>query len=158
MSSAPLNPGNSGGPLLDARDRVIGINTAIIAMAQGIGFSIPSNTAKGVVSQLLSQGRVRRSYLGVVGYQRQLDRRIVRFHKLAGAFTVEIAGLEPQGPAAGWDLGTGDLVVAINGQDVASVDDMHRILSEWPVGERLIVTVIRGRDRLDFGIVPSEAQ
>jgi len=80
--TAPLNPGNSGGPLLDARGRVVGINTAIIAQAQGIGFSIPSHTARWVVSQLLVHGRVRRSYVGIVGYQRLLDRRIVRFHKL----------------------------------------------------------------------------
>jgi len=156
--TAPLNPGNSGGPLLDAKGRVVGINTAIIAMAQGIGFSIPSNTVKWVVSQLLTQGKVRRSYLGLVGYPRQLDRRIVRFHKLKNNAAVEIVGIEPTGPAKNSDLRTGDLVVAINGKDVTSVDDMFRILAEWPVGRPLIVTVIRGKDRLEMSVVPAEAR
>src|SRR4030066_23993 len=79
---APLNPGNSGGPLLDSRGRVIGINTAIIAMAQGIGFAVPASTARSLVPQLLAKGRVERSFLGVIGFRRQLDRRVVRFHGL----------------------------------------------------------------------------
>lgn len=156
--TAPLNPGNSGGPLLDARGRVVGINTAIIALAQGIGFSIPSNTAKWVVSQLLTQGKVRRSYLGLIGYPRQLDRRIVRFHKLNKNAAVEIVGIEPAGPAKNSDLRTGDLVVAINGKDVTSVDDMFRILAEWPVGQPLVLSVVRGKERLDMSLVPAESR
>jgi S1-C subfamily serine protease len=156
--TAPLNPGNSGGPLLDAKGRVVGINTAIIAMAQGIGFSIPSNTAKWVVSQLLTQGKVRRSYLGLVGYRRQLDRRIVRFHKLNKEAAVEIVGIEPVGPAKSSELRTGDLVVAINQKDVTSVDEMYSILAEWPVGQPLALTVIRGKERIEMSIVPSEAR
>ncbi len=156
--TAPLNPGNSGGPLLDAKGRVVGINTAIIAMAQGIGFSIPSNTAKWVVSQILSQGRVRRSYLGVVGHQRLLDRRLVRFHKLNEDYAVEIVGIEPRGPAKASGLRTGDLVVAIDRNPVTSVDDMFRILAEWPVGRSLSLTVIRGKERLELTVVPTEAE
>jgi S1-C subfamily serine protease len=156
--TAPLNPGNSGGPLLDARGRVVGINTAIIALAQGIGFSIPSNTAKWVVSQLLTFGRVRRSYLGIVGYQRLLDRRIVRFHKLKVGFAVEIVRVEDGSPAGGSGLRPGDLIVAMNTQDVASVDDMNRILAEWPIGRPLGVTIVRGKDRLEFPVTPAEAR
>jgi len=155
--TAPLNPGNSGGPLLDARGRVIGINTAIIATAQGIGFSIPSNTARWVVSQLLTHGRVRRSHLGIVGYSRALDRRIIRFHKLAKSQAVEVGGIEPSGPSSRSGLRTGDLIVAIQKQAVTSVDDMYRILGEWPVGEELTLSVVRGKDRLEFRIVPTEA-
>jgi len=156
--TAPLNPGNSGGPLLDAKGRVVGINTAIIAMAQGIGFSIPSNTAKWVVSQILSQGRVRRSYLGIVGHQRLLDRRIVRFHKLKENYAVEIVGIEPRGPAKASGLRTGDLVVAIDRNSVTNVDDMFRILAEWPVGRSLSLTVVRGKERLELSVVPVEAE
>jgi S1-C subfamily serine protease len=156
--TAPLNPGNSGGPLLDAKGRVVGINTAIIAMAQGIGFSIPSSTAKWVVSQLLTQGRVRRSHLGLVGYSRQLDRRIVRFHKLNKNAAVEVVGIEPSGPAKNSGLRSGDLVVAINQNDVTSVDDMFRILAEWPVGQPLILTVIRGKERIEMRLVPIESR
>ncbi len=136
----------------------MGINTAIIAMAQGIGFSIPSKTAKWVVSQLLTQGKVRRSYLGLVGYRRQLDRRIVRFHKLNKNAAVEVVGIEPSGPAKSSGLRTGDLVVAINQADVTSVDDMYSILAEWPVGQPLVLTVIRGKERIEMGIVPVEAR
>jgi len=155
--TAPLNPGNSGGPLLDAKGRVIGINTAIIAMAQGIGFSIPSNTAKWVVSQLLSQGRVPRSYLGIIGQQRSLDRRIVRFHRLNENQAVEIVAIEPGSPAKKSDLRTGDLIIAINQRVVVNVDDMFRILADWPVGQCLTVTVVRGKERIEMNIVPVEA-
>ena len=78
--TAPLNPGNSGGPLVDSRGRVVGINTAIIALAQGIGFAIPANTARWVLSQLLLHGRVRRAFLGLAGRDRPLDRRLARLH------------------------------------------------------------------------------
>src|SRR5574340_862095 len=87
--SAPLNPGNSGGPLVDSRGRVVGINTAIIMMAQGIGFAIPANTAKWVVSQLLTHGRVRRGFLGLAGRPRPLERRLVRYHHLSADSAVE---------------------------------------------------------------------
>jgi S1-C subfamily serine protease len=153
-----LNPGNSGGPLLDARGRVIGVNTAIIAMAQGIGFSIPANTARWVVSQLLTVGRVRRSYLGLVGYQRLLDRRIVRFHKLDVATAVEVVRVDESGPARQAGIRSGDLIAAMNGHSVANVDDMHRILSSWPVGKAIGVSILRGRERRELSVVPMEAR
>jgi S1-C subfamily serine protease len=156
--TAPLNPGNSGGPLLDARGRVIGVNTAIIAMAQGIGFSIPANTARWVVSQLLTVGRVRRSYLGLVGYQRLLDRRIVRFHKLDVATAVEVVRVDESGPARQAGIRSGDLIAAMNGHSVANVDDMHRILSSWPVGKAIGVSILRGRERRELSVVPMEAR
>ncbi|OHD67656.1 MAG: hypothetical protein A2W19_11320 [Spirochaetes bacterium RBG_16_49_21] len=115
--TAPLNPGNSGGPLLDSRGTVIGINTAIIAMAQGIGFAIPSNTAGWVLSQLLSHGRVRRGYLGIAGRQYPLPRRIVNYHNLAVDSAVEIVSIQPDGPAGRAGLSIGDLIVEIDGKD-----------------------------------------
>jgi S1-C subfamily serine protease len=154
--TAPLNPGNSGGPLVDSRGRVVGINTAIIAMAQGIGFAIPSATAKWVVSQLLSHGRVRRGFLGLAGRPRPLERRLVRFHRLTGESAVSAISVDPKGPAARGGLKEGDLIVAINGQSVASVDDIHRFLSEWPLGEGVALTVIRGSERRELNVVPVE--
>src|SRR5271157_2287120 len=147
--SAPLNPGNSGGPLVDSRGRVVGINTAIIMMAQGIGFSIPSNTAKWVVSQLLTHGRVRRGYLGITAQQRPLTRRLVRFHNLKGDFAVEVVSVMPDSPAAKSGILVGDLIVAINDQDVTSVDHIHRFLGEWPVGRSVKLTIIRWQERLE---------
>jgi S1-C subfamily serine protease len=155
--TAPLNPGNSGGPLVDSRGRVVGINTAIIAMAQGIGFAIPSATAKWVVSQVLLHGRVRRGFLGLAGRPRPLSRRLVRFHQLTGDFAVEAISVTPKGPAEQGGLKEGDLIVAINGASVASVDDMHRFLAEWPLGRGVTLTVIRSSERRELHVVPAEA-
>jgi S1-C subfamily serine protease len=156
--SAPLNPGNSGGPLVDSRGRVAGINTAIIMMAQGIGFAIPANTAKWVVSQLLTHGRVRRGYLGLVARQRPLERRLVRFHRLPAELAVEAISVDPRGPAAQAGLQQGDLIAAINGQPLTSVDNLHRFLAEWPIGEPVALTVIRGLERLEIRVRPGEAR
>jgi S1-C subfamily serine protease len=155
--TAPLNPGNSGGPLLDSRGRVVGINTAIIAMAQGIGFSIPADTARWVVSQLIGRGRVRRSYLGIVGLRRALDRRFVRFYRLVKDHAVEIVSLDPTGPARRAGLRTGDIIVSLNGESVSSVDEIFRILADWPVETLLAVSVLRGKDLKEFKATPVEA-
>lgn len=155
--TAPLNPGNSGGPLLDSKGHVVGINTAIIIQAQSIGFAIPSNTGKWVVTQLMTRGRVIRSYLGIVGFKRSLDRRLVRFYKLSKEHAVEIVSTDPQGPARRAGLLVGDVVIAVNGQAVASVDDIYHFLTEWPIGQSLLVTVIRGKDKIDVEVIPTEA-
>lgn len=155
--TAPLNPGNSGGPLVDSRGRVMGINTAIIMMAQGIGFSIPSNTARWVVSQLLTQGKVRRAFLGLAARQRPLDRRFVRFHGLIHQNAVEVLSVEPQSPAGKAGVVRGDFIVAIHTKPVLSVDDVHRFLAEWPIGKEVIITVLRGKQKLELKVVPIEA-
>ena len=156
--TAPLNPGNSGGPLVDSTGKVVGINTASIVMAQGIGFSIPGNTARWVVSQLLTHGRVRRGFLGIAGRQRPLDRRIVRFHNLNKNLAVEVLTVESGSPAEHAKMKAGDLIVAINGVEVESVDDLHRFLSEWPIGQPVEIDVVRGRSRKVLIAVPGEAQ
>jgi S1-C subfamily serine protease len=155
--TAPLNPGNSGGPLVDSRARVMGINTAIIMMAQGIGFSIPSNTARWVVSQLLTHGKVRRAFLGIAARPRPLDRRLVRYHDLSGDQAVEVLSVDPKSPAGLSGMRVNDLIVSVNGQRVANVDDLHRFLGEWPIGEPVILTVVRGKQKTDLLVVPGEA-
>jgi S1-C subfamily serine protease len=154
--TAPLNPGNSGGPLVDSRGRVVGVNTAIIVMAQGIGFAIPADTARWVASQLLTQGRVRRGFLGLAAQQRQLDRRLIRFHHLSSDYGVEVTSVDRIGPAGRAGIKEGDLIVLVNGQVSASVDDIHRILSEWPIGKALPVVVIRGQERTELSVEPAE--
>jgi len=154
--TAPLNPGNSGGPLVDSRGEVVGINTAIIAMAQGIGFAVPTQTAGWVVSQILTHGRVRRGMLGIAGRQRPLDRRMVRFHGLEKEQAVEVLQVEAGGPAEIAGLRPGDLIVSVNGGPVTGVDDLHRVLSEWPIGEALEITWIRGSRLRKVGVVPRE--
>jgi S1-C subfamily serine protease len=155
--TAPLNPGNSGGPLVDSSGKLAGINTAIIAMAQGIGFSIPSNTAKWVVSQILTHGRVRRGFLGIAGRQRPMDRRLVRFHGLNNNHAVEVLSVESDGPAGLAGLRAGDLIVAINGSDVQSVDDLHLFLSDWSIGQPADIDIVRGQIRKTLVVIPKEA-
>ncbi len=155
--TAPLNPGNSGGPLLDSRGRVIGINTAIIAMAQGIGFAIPADTARTVVSQLITKGKVTRSYLGIVGMRRPLDRRFIRFYRLAKDQAVEIVSLAADGPAAEAGLHRGDIIVALGGTAVSSVDEIFHVLAEWPVGKPLTLGFLRGKDLKETVVTPREA-
>jgi S1-C subfamily serine protease len=155
--TAPLNPGNSGGPLVDARGRVVGINMAIIQMAQGLSFSIPANTVKWVVSQVLAHGRVRRAYLGIAGRQQAVDHRLARVLHLENDAAVEVAVVEQGSPADRAALLKYDLIVAINGQPVSSVDDLHQWLSQWPIGNQLTLTIVRDKDLIQRDLVPSEA-
>lgn len=154
--TAPLNPGNSGGPLLDSHGKIVGINTAIIANAQGIGFAVPAATAAWVLPQLFKHGRVKRAYLGIVGRQRPLGRRTVRYHDLNADQAVEIHSLDAAGPAARAGLHRGDWIVAINGQSVEDVDDLYRFLSEWPAGKELSLTVLRHTQKLTLSALPTE--
>jgi S1-C subfamily serine protease len=156
--AAPLNPGNSGGPLVDSRGHIVGINTAIIMMAQGIGFSIPSNTAKWVVSQLLIYGRVRRGFIGITAQQRPLGRRLVIFHNLKRDLAVEVVSILSDGPAAKSGIRKGDLIVAINDQEITSVDHIHRFLGEWPVGNSVKITIIRRLERLEKNVIPTDGK
>lgn len=156
QTDVALNPGNSGGPLVDSRGQVVGINTAIIALAQGISFAIPVDTAKWVVAELLSRGRVRRGYLGVAAQTRPLDRRLARAHALAATRAVEITSVEPGTPAAAAGLREGDLIVAADGHSVASVDDLHRALVAAAIGVPMKLTVLRGPDQIDVQVTPTE--
>lgn len=155
--TAPLNPGNSGGPLVDAGGRVVGLNTAIVAGAQGIGFAVPSNTAAWVLSQLLAHGRVRRAVLGIAGHDRRLDRRRVRHFELAAATAVAVVEVTPDGPASRAKLQPGDFIVALDGTPVRGIDDLQRALAERPLGTPVRLTVLRGATRLDLAALPVEA-
>src|SRR5512142_1662089 len=141
--TAPLNPGNSGGPLVDSRGRIVGLNTAIIMGAQGIGFSIPSDTAKWVVSQLLTLGRVRRGYLGIAAQPRPLSRRTARFFNLTQASVVEVLSVTRGGPAAQGGMRKGDLIVAMNGTTITTADLLQKFLADWPIGKPVKVSVLR---------------
>ncbi len=155
--TAPLNPGNSGGPLVDSQGRVVGINTAMILGAQGISFAIPADTVTWVVSQLLQYGRVRRAYLGIAGRPLRVDRRLAQFLQVASERAVEVMVVEFGTPADRAGLREGDLIVAVNGRAVTSIDDVHRFLAEWPIAHSTTLTIIRGTERLELTIVPTEA-
>lgn len=154
--TAPLNPGNSGGPLLDAGGRLLGVNTAIIARSQGLGFAVSAETAAWVLSQLLATGRVRRCHLGIGARRRPLDRRLALAHGI-GASAVEVQSVQPEGPAARAGLRDGDLVVAFAEAPVTSVDDLHRLLRDWQPGRAAPLVVLRRGQRQAVEITPREA-
>ncbi|MBI5576309.1 MAG: trypsin-like peptidase domain-containing protein [Deltaproteobacteria bacterium] len=155
--TAPLNPGNSGGPLVDSKGRIVGINTAIIAAAQGIGFAVPANTARHVVSHILAYGKVRRGYLGITGRSRPLPRRVVRYFNLARESGVEVVSLDPRGPANVSGIRPGDILVELNGHPAESVDALHRLLSETGAGETASIGLLRGTERLTVQVGIGEA-
>lgn len=158
QTDASLNPGNSGGPLVDSAGRVIGVNTATILPAQGICFAIGINTAKFVASRLLRDGRIRRSYVGISGQTVPVHRRVVRFYDLPKETGALVLALEENSPAKRAGLRQGDIIVALDGQAVAGVDDLHRLLTELRVGVSCAVTVLRWTEKLELKIVPEEAR
>ncbi len=158
QTDAALNPGNSGGPLVDSAGRVIGVNTATILPAQGICFAIGINTAKFVASRLLRDGRIRRSYVGLSGQTVPLHRRVVRFYDLPKETGALVISVEEGSPAKHAGLREGDVIVALEGQPVAGVDDLHRLLTEVRVGVSCTLTVIRYTDKLELKVVPEETK
>ena len=157
QSDVALNPGNSGGPLVDSRARVVGINTAVIYGAQGISFAIPVDTAKSVLGQLMTTGRVRRSYLGIAGQNRPIPPALARRVGLEQASGVTVASVDPGGPAGQAGLREGDLVIALGDQPARTIDDVHRFLSDWPIGQSLRVEILRAAERQTIEITPREA-
>lgn len=158
QTDASLNPGNSGGPLVDSAGRVVGVNTATILPAQGICFAIGINTAKFVASRLLRDGRIRRSYIGVSGQTVPVHRRVVRFYDLPKETGALVLSLEDASPAKRAGLREGDIVVALEGQPVAGVDDLHRLLTDVRVGVSSTLTVVRWTEKLELKVVPEEAK
>jgi S1-C subfamily serine protease len=154
--TAPLNPGNSGGPLADARGRIVGINTAIIARSQGIGFAVGGEIAAWVLGEILARGRVRRAFLGVGGGTRPLDRRLARAHAISSTTAVEIMSVEAGGPAARAGLRDGDIVHRLAGKPVTSIDDLIRALRELPPGQPTELGVLRRGQALTVGVTPTE--
>jgi len=158
QTDASLNPGNSGGPLVDSAGRVIGVNTATILPAQGICFAIGINTAKFVASRLLRDGRIRRSYVGISGQTVPVHRRVVRFYDLPKETGALVQHVEDNSPAKRAGLREGDVIVALEGQPVAGVDDLHRLLTEVRVGVGCSLTVLRWTEKLELKVVPEEAR
>ena len=135
---------------------MVGINTAIIAAAQGIGFAVPAPTAEWVISEVLTHGRVRRAFLGVAGRTRRLDRRLVRALDLPSEHALEIVTREPDTPAADSDLRIGDIIVRAQSLVIDSVDALHRFLSRWCIGDTLTLTILRRTQLSRLDIVPVE--
>jgi len=158
QTDASLNPGNSGGPLVDSRGSVIGVNTAVILSAQGLCFAIGSSTAERVAIALIREGRVRRAFLGIGGQTLALPRRIVRHFNLVRESGVRIESIESGSPAAIAQLRRGDVIIALDGQPVATIDDLQRLLVGETIGRQIDVSVVR-RDRvLAVSLTPRESE
>jgi len=151
QTDAALNPGNSGGPLVDSKGRLVGINTAIIQMAQGICFAIPVNTVRRVVSQLFSQGRVVRGFLGISGQTIPLPTKLIRHYNLPQETAVRIMAVVPDSPAQGAGLREGDIITKLGDNTVSTVDDIHRSLLGDTIGRKMAVNYLR--DWVKLGIV-----
>jgi S1-C subfamily serine protease len=156
QTDAALNPGNSGGPLLNSRGEVIGVNTAMIGGAQGICFATAIDTAKVTILELLQRGRVRRARLGIAGENTPISRRVARHFDVPNQTGVRIVSVEADGPAAAAGLESGDLIVALDGHIVAGFDDMHRLLSAQRVGKPIELVAIRRARKIVVSIVPQE--
>lgn len=156
--AAPINPGNSGGPLVDSRGRVVGVNTAIIAYAQGIGFAVPSNTVQWIASEFQQHGRVRRRHLGIVASAIQLPRSVVVDLDLISDHAVQVIETDPRGVAARSGVQTGDLIVSVNDRIVSSIDDLHRFLARIPVESTLELSVIRDGQQQQITLLQNNAK
>jgi S1-C subfamily serine protease len=156
QTDAALNPGNSGGPLVNARGEVIGVNTAMILPAQGICFAIAIDTATWVATALLHEGRVRRAYLGLAGQTVPIVKRLTVHHALPNESGVLLTATEKGSPADRAGLRDGDILIAFADQPVASIDDLHRLLAADRVGKSLSVEVLRGTARIKATVRPSD--
>jgi S1-C subfamily serine protease len=157
QTDAPLNPGNSGGPLVDSTGGVIGVNTAMILPAQGICFAIASNTAERVAIALIREGRVRRAYVGVGGLDTPIGRRMVRHFALAHESGIRVSTVEKSSPAAAAGVREGDIIVSFGDAAVTSVDELHRLLTDARIGEPVDIAVLRRDRHLTLRITPRES-
>lgn len=158
QTDAALNPGNSGGPLVNSRGEVIGVNTAMILPAQGICFATSIDTAKFVASRLIRDGKVSRSYMGLAGQNVPLPRRIVRYYDLAVDSGIFVVSFETNSPARKGGLREGDIIIGFDDYPTAGIDDLHKLLTEERIGRKSSLTVIRGTDKLTIDVTPEESQ
>ena len=158
QTDAALNPGNSGGPLVNSAGEVIGVNTAMIRPAQGICFAIASNTAKFVAAWLIRDGKIRRSFIGVAGQNVPIHRRVVRFYNLPLETGVLVVSIEKDSPAARTGLREGDVIVAFNGEPIGSIHELHRRLMAEQIGVESKILIIRHTEKLELPIVPVESR
>jgi S1-C subfamily serine protease len=156
QTDAPLNPGNSGGPLINSRGEVIGVNTALIMPAQGISFAIASNTAQLIAGWLVKDGRVRRSYVGIAGATVPIHPRVRRHYRLTQQRGVLVHNVEPGSPARLIDLREGDIIIAFKGQTVAGIDDLVRKLIGTEIGVGSTMQILRGSELIEMEITPQE--
>ena len=158
QTDAALNPGNSGGPLVNSRGEVVGVNTAMILPAQGICFATSIDTAKFVASRLIRDGKVSRSYIGLAGQNVPIPRRIVRYYNLSVGTGILVVSFEGDSPARNAGVLMGDIIVGLDDSPIAGIDDLHKLLTEDRIGRKSSLVVIRRTEKLSLEVVPRESQ
>jgi S1-C subfamily serine protease len=156
QTDAALNPGNSGGPLVDSTGRVIGVNTAIIREAQGICFAIGAGTAEYIVGKLIMNGRIRRGYLGIAGQLMQLPLRVIHYNKLGSGKGIKIERLQKRDGIINHLLQKGDIVVEFNGSPVTGIDSLQRYLHEETIGKKVTLGILRKGIKKEVEVIPGE--
>lgn len=156
QTDAALNPGNSGGPLVDTHGTVVGINTAIILPAQGICFAVAASTAKYVVSKLITVGVVKRGYLGIAGQTINLPLRVINYIKLSTKSGILVQSVEADGLAYNSEVRSGDVIIGFNNQPVAKIDDLHRLLDEKTIGKKFSLDILRRGKQQVVTVIPGE--
>ncbi len=156
QTDAALNPGNSGGPLVDSHGRIIGVNTAVILPAQGLCFAVAANLAQYVVGRLILDGKVRRGYIGIGGQMVQIGQKSANQYQLESASGVLVQSVEPGGPAATAGMLQGDVIIAFNGTTVKSIDDLHKFLSEDAIGKAAELQLLRSGRKIRIRVTPVE--
>ena len=158
QTDAALNPGNSGGPLVNSSGNVIGVNTATIASAQGLCFAVSSNVTAYVAGKLIIDGRVKRAQLGIAGQLVNLTERMMAYNKLSVKTGVYVFEIIPDSPAANHNIREGDIIVGFNHQPVGSVDDLHKLLNEKAIGLESELIVLRNGRNTILKVTPSESK
>lgn len=156
QTDAALNPGNSGGPLVNSKGEVIGVNTAAILPAQNICFATAINTAKFIAAKLIKDGKIKRSYIGIAGQDAPIHRRIVYHYSLPSDKSIMVISIEKNSPAEKALVQTGDRIISFNSTPVTGIDDLHKMLTETQVGVKTDIKVLRGTEILDLQIIPQE--
>jgi len=158
QTDAAMNPGNSGGPLVNTMGDVIGINTAIIMPAQGICFAVAANTARYVVSKLLTAGEVKRGYIGIAGQVIQLPLRVINYNKLKVSSGIQVHSIEADGAAYNDELRNGDIIIGFDGVPVATIEKLHRLLYDQTIGRKIKLDILRKGFKQTVTIIPGELQ
>ncbi|MCB0558729.1 MAG: trypsin-like peptidase domain-containing protein [Lewinellaceae bacterium] len=156
QTDAALNPGNSGGPLVDSHGRVIGVNTAVILPAQGLCFAVASNLAAYIVGKLILDGKVRRGYIGIAGQMIRLNAQLVQRYQLEVNSGILIQQIEPDSPSYNSELQPGDVIIGFNSKPVHTIDDLHRFLDEKTIGKAGELLVLRQRRKERVIVIPAE--
>jgi S1-C subfamily serine protease len=156
--TAPLNPGSSGGPLINSNGVVMRLNTAIISIGHGIGFAIPAKTFSYITTELLSKGKVTRPYIGIAAIPKKNTLNFIRLHDLIGNTILEIVNIDDSGPAKKAGILKGDRLIKIGEAFVFSVDEIYDALTNWPIGNSFTATILRGEKRMELPVTPVERQ